>query len=158
MKSGFWILQTDDPKIASLLRLFGFECISADKIYEYDTKKTSLKFIFKGESEINSDIDGNVIIHYAKSIISEQKTESSKKAASQLDEETKLQINSCLNYLKVYEVLNDRLINNTYLEVHIKRNGKLWKIPNIGEDWEKFKKKFNIKGIKAHKDHDRQTI
>jgi hypothetical protein len=34
----------------------------------------------------------------------------------------------------------------------------MWKIPNIGEDWEKFKKKFNISGIKSHKDHEKEII
>lgn len=156
--TGFYILITRCLQTATLLRTFGFKCISADKIYEYDAKKTSIKFQFYGESELNKSLDGQAIIYYARYIITGKKDNNSDKAVGKLDEETKLQINSCLNYLKVYEVLDSRLRENTYLTVHIRRHGKLWKIPNMGEDWDKFKKKFNITGIKTHKHHDRQII
>jgi hypothetical protein len=158
MSSGFYLLQTISIDIACLLRLFGFTCVSANKIYEYDKKNAYTKFFFKGESDLNANLDGQAVIIYAQSILDKKKNDQFKKAEKKLDDETKIQIKSCLNFIRVYECLDDRLRNSTYLEVHIKRQGKMWKIPNIGEDWEKFKKKFNISGIKSHKDHEKEII
>lgn len=154
MKSGFSILRTQHKEIASLLRLFGFECIRADKIFNYDTKETFLNFLFNEKSELNKDINGHAVLLYAESIVAKRKNYDYSSAEKTLDTEIKLQINACINFLKIYDILGERLKNSTYLTVHIKRNGKLWKIPNVGKDWEKFKKKFNIKGIKTHKDHE----
>lgn len=154
MKSGFSLLKTKSKEIACLLRLFGFECMSADKIFNYDTKKTSLNFLFLDKSELNEDIDGHAVLLYAESIIDKRKNFDYSKAEDKLDTETKVQIDTCVNFLKIYNTLVERLTKSTYLTVEIKRNGKTWKIPNMGDDWEKFKKKFNIKGVKTHKDHE----